>query len=44
MTWSIALFLAFVSLFALAFIGAISALLGERIAAAMVSGWRWVRS
>jgi hypothetical protein len=41
-TWPVALFLAFVSLFALAFLGAIAALIGERIADAIMRALRWV--
>ena len=42
MTWPIALFLSFVSLFALAFIGAIAALIGERISDALERALRKV--
>lgn len=41
MTWPIALFLAVVVTIALGFVGAIAALLGERIAVAILRGWRW---
>lgn len=41
MTWPIALFLVVVVAMALGFVGAIAALLGERIAVAIVRGLRW---
>lgn len=42
MTWPVALLLSVVSLFALAFIGAIAALIGERISGALWRALRWV--
>ena len=42
MTWPVALFLALVSLLALAFVGVIAAMLGERISDAVGRALRWV--